>query len=88
VIRFAATHGEWHAFWIDVDMDRFRAARLRYNAAFDAHLEIARANTRRSAEGDPPSLDELMLERRAREELDAARRELLAALEPTPSVEA
>jgi hypothetical protein len=29
-----------------------------------------------------------MLERRAREELDAARRELLAALEPTPSVEA
>jgi hypothetical protein len=58
----------------------FRSVRLRYNAAFDAHHELAAANAKRAIDGDPVSVDDLIRERRALEELAAARRELMAAL--------
>lgn len=61
-------------------MHDFRALRLRYDAASDAHRAIAAEHARRSVENNPPSADELMLERRTREELEAASRALLAAL--------
>jgi hypothetical protein len=73
---------EWHAFWIKAVMEDFRALRLRYNAAFDAYHELATLHAKRFIEGDPPSTDELIHERRTLEELDAARRALLAALAP------
>ena len=63
-------------------MDDFRAAGLRYNAAFDAHREMAAEHSRRAIEGDAPSIDELILERLAKEELNAARCALLASLVP------
>jgi hypothetical protein len=58
----------------------FQALRLRYDAASDAHRAIANELARRSVENNPPSADELILERRTREQLEAASRALLAAL--------
>jgi hypothetical protein len=63
-------------------VEDYRTVRLRYNAAFDAHREVAAQNARRSIEGDPVSLEEVMIERHALKDLDAARRALLASLEP------
>ena len=61
--------------------DDSRAVSLSYNAAFDAHHEIAAAHARRCIEGDPPSADELIVERRAWGKREAARRELFAGLD-------
>jgi hypothetical protein len=63
----------------------FEALRLRYNAAFDAYHTISTANARRSVTGDSPPVEDLILERRALEELAAARRDLLAALDSPTS---
>jgi hypothetical protein len=63
----------------------FEALRLRYNAAFDAYHTISTANARRSVRGDSPPVEDLILERRALEELAAARRDLLAALDSPTS---
>jgi hypothetical protein len=63
-------------------MDDFQTVRQRYNAAFDAYHEISISNARRSIAGDEPTTDELIYERRALEELEAARSALLAALDP------
>lgn len=63
----------------------FEALRSRYNAAFDAYHTISTANARRSITGESPPVDDLILERRALEELAAARRDLLAALDSEPA---
>jgi hypothetical protein len=65
---------------IQAVMYDFRALRLKYDAACDAHRAIADEHARRSVANDPPSADELILERRQREELEAASHALLAAL--------
>jgi hypothetical protein len=62
-------------------MDDLRTLRLRYNTAFEFHQELSREHARRAIEGDPPSVEELIQERRALEDLQTARRALLAALE-------
>ena len=62
-------------------MDDLRSTRLRYNAAFDAHRAVAAENARRCLEGDPITIDELILERCAADELNVARRALFAALD-------
>jgi len=60
----------------------FQTIRQRYNVAFDAYHEISSRHAKRFIEGDPPSTDELIRERRALEEFNAARSALLAALDP------
>jgi hypothetical protein len=59
----------------------FRTIRQRYNVAFDAYHEISLRHGKRSIAGDPLSTDELIRERRALEEFNAARSALLAALD-------
>ena len=62
-------------------MDDLRSAWMRYRAAFDAHQAIAAANAKRCTGGAPisPELD-LLRERRALNDLNTARRALLAGL--------
>jgi hypothetical protein len=63
-----------------MDPDALEAARSRYRAAYVAYLERARRVAGKLENGLAPSVEEIMEEANATEELAAARRALLDAM--------
>jgi hypothetical protein len=63
-----------------MERDALEAARSRYRAAYAAYVERARRLARKLEKGSTPSVDEIMEEAKATEQLAAARRELLHAI--------